>query len=35
LSGRYEPTVAFGPEQVLEGFECRSAEQTSWLRRYA
>ena len=27
--------MALGPEQGLEGFECRSAEQTSWLRRYA
>jgi hypothetical protein len=34
LSLGYEP-IALGLEQVLEGFECRSAEQTSWLRRYA
>ncbi len=27
--------MALGPEHRLEGFECRSAEQTSWLRRYA
>jgi hypothetical protein len=35
LSRHYEAPVALGPEHVLEGFECRSAEQTSWLRRYA
>jgi hypothetical protein len=33
LSRRYEPPVALGPEHVLEGFECRSVEQTSRLRR--
>jgi GNAT superfamily N-acetyltransferase len=27
--------VALGREHGLEGFGCRSAEQTSWLRRYA
>jgi GNAT superfamily N-acetyltransferase len=35
LNRRYEPPVALGSEHVLEEFECRSAEQTSWLRRYA
>src|SRR5207244_9750662 len=35
LNRRYEPPVPLGREHVLEGFECRSREQTSWLRRYA
>jgi GNAT superfamily N-acetyltransferase len=29
------PPVLLGPEHLLDGFECRSAEQTEWLRRHA
>jgi GNAT superfamily N-acetyltransferase len=35
LNRRYEPPVRLGGDHLLEGFECRSVEQTSWLRRYA
>ena len=35
MNRRYQPPVPLGPEHVLEWFECRSREQTSWLRRYA
>ncbi len=35
MNRRYQPPIALGPEHLLEAFECRSAEQTGWLRRYA
>jgi GNAT superfamily N-acetyltransferase len=31
----YRPPALLGAEHDLEGFECRSAEQTEWLRRHA
>jgi len=31
----YRSPVPLGPDHELEGFECRSSEQASWLRRYA
>ena len=35
MTGAYRPPVLLGPDHDLEGFECRSAEQTDWLRRHA
>jgi len=33
--GSYRPPALIRAEQELDGFECRSEEQTDWLRRYA
>jgi len=35
VSIRYRPPVLFEFDHVLDGFECRSEEQTEWLRRHA
>lgn len=35
MTGTYRPPVVLRPEHELEGFECRSTEQTEWLRRHA
>lgn len=35
MSVRYRPPVLLEPDHVLDGFECRSEEQTAWLRRHA
>jgi GNAT superfamily N-acetyltransferase len=35
VSIRYRPPVLLEPDHDLDGFECRSEEQTEWLRRHA
>jgi GNAT superfamily N-acetyltransferase len=35
LTGSYRPPVLLGVEHDLDGFACRSGEQTEWLRRHA
>lgn len=35
MSVRYRPPILLEPEHELDGFECRSEEQTAWLRRHA
>ena len=35
MSRRYLTPRLLGPDHVLDRFECRSAEQTQWLRRHA
>lgn len=35
MSIRYRPPALLGVEHDLAGFECRSEEQTEWLRRHA
>lgn len=35
MNERYRPPVLLGTEHDLERFECRSQEQTDWLRRHA
>lgn len=35
MSGAYRPPVLLHAEHDIDGFECRSAEQTEWLRRHA
>lgn len=35
MSGAYRPPVLLHAEHELDAFECRSAEQTEWLRRHA
>jgi GNAT superfamily N-acetyltransferase len=35
VSGSYRPPEQLHARHELDGFECRSAEQTEWLRRYA
>ena len=35
MTAAYRPPVLLGPDHDLEGFECRSAEQTEWLCRHA
>lgn len=35
MSGTYRPPVLLDPVHDLDGFVCRSAEQTEWLRRHA
>lgn len=35
MSLRYRSPVLLEPEHGLDGFECRSEEQTEWLRRHA
>ncbi|HUG07364.1 MAG TPA: N-acetyltransferase [Acidimicrobiia bacterium] len=32
MTGRYRSPRLLGPGDVVDGFECRSAEQTEWLR---
>lgn len=34
MSGAYRPPEPLGSRHELAGFECRSTEQTEWLRRY-
>ena len=35
MNRRYLAPRALGPDDVVETFECRSVEQTQWLRRHA
>lgn len=35
MTGGYRPPVLLSPDHDLEEFECRSVEQTDWLRRHA
>lgn len=35
MTARYAPPRLLDPGDHLDGFECRSAEQTNWLRRHA
>lgn len=35
MTGAYRPPILLGPDHDLERFECRSGEQTEWLRRHA
>lgn len=35
MSARYRPPVLLETDHELDGFECRSEEQTEWLRRHA
>jgi len=35
VTGAYRPPVLLGAEHDLDGFECRSEEQSEWLRRHA
>jgi hypothetical protein len=35
VTGTYRPPVGLRAEHELDGFECRSIEQTEWLRRHA
>ncbi|HET6953266.1 MAG TPA: hypothetical protein VFI47_22995, partial [Acidimicrobiales bacterium] len=35
MSGAYRPPALLHAEHDIDGFECRSAEQTEWLRRHA
>ena len=35
MTGTYVPPVVLRAEHELDGFECRSTEQTEWLRRHA
>lgn len=35
MTDTYRPLVLLGAEHEVDGFECRSAEQTEWLRRHA
>jgi hypothetical protein len=35
MSGRYRPPELLAGQHDLPGFECRSREQTDWLRRHA
>lgn len=35
MSIRYRPPFLLEPDHVLDGFECRSEEQTEWLQRHA
>ena len=35
MSTRYRPPATLGAHHRLDDFECRSTEQTDWLRRYA
>lgn len=35
MTGAYRPPVLLGPEHDLDGFVCRSEEQSEWLRRHA
>lgn len=35
MSGPYRPPHLLGSEHDLDSFECRSAEQTAWLRQHA
>lgn len=35
MTHAYRPPVLLGPDHEVEAFECRSAEQTDWLRRHA
>ena len=35
MSVRYRPPVLLEPDHDLDSFECRSEEQTEWLRRHA
>jgi GNAT superfamily N-acetyltransferase len=35
VTGAYRPPVLLGAEHDLDGFECRSEEQSAWLRRHA
>ncbi|MBC8194277.1 MAG: GNAT family N-acetyltransferase [Actinobacteria bacterium] len=35
VTWRYSEPVALGPDHSLDTFECRSSEQTAWLRRHA
>ena len=35
MTGAYRPPALLGPEHDLDSFDCRSAEQTEWLRRHA
>jgi len=35
MSGRYQPPELLAADHDLTRFECRSREQTDWLRRYA
>jgi GNAT superfamily N-acetyltransferase len=35
VSGAYRPPVLLHAEHDIDGFECRSVEQTEWLRRHA
>lgn len=35
MTGTYRPPVLLGAEHDLDGFECRSDEQTEWLCRHA
>ena len=35
MSGAYRPPVLLHAEHDIDGFACRSAEQTEWLRRHA
>jgi hypothetical protein len=35
VTGTYRPPVLLAVEHDLDGFTCRSEEQTEWLRRHA
>lgn len=35
MTSRYRPPRLLEPEDEFDGFECRSAEQTAWLRHHA
>lgn len=35
MTRRYRPPRLLRPSDVVDGFECRSAEQTEWLRHHA
>jgi GNAT superfamily N-acetyltransferase len=35
VTGTYHPPVLLEPSHELDGFACRSVEQTEWLRRHA
>ena len=35
MTGGYRPPVLLRAEHEVDGFQCRSAEQTEWLRRHA
>lgn len=35
MTSAYRPTATLGADHELDGFECRSEEQTEWLRRHA
>lgn len=35
MTGAYAPPVQLAAEHDLDAFQCRSVEQTEWLRRYA